>query len=376
MQNYPLLKTSIPFLQLQPLAKKHLPFLVELLSLKDIQRLLFRIPTNVTIEKQAKSLEKMYTEDKPKEITYILTVKKLFSEKFVGYVKIKLIDWEVMSCYLSVALLPDTEYRGKGFAKAAYDSFFTYLFSLGFMKIYGRTYETNIPTIKLNFATGFRFIGRQTDFILYPNSTSLDALFFEKLNPILKNEFRKPFTETLAIFEEILKPLHIARENSNVTKSTLEQAISSLSALKGKSLPTPLQIFSDEVIESLKEEASQVTNSSLILEPKLEGIRTVLRESREQNATNTGYGLLAKPVTVEQLHAELELVKQFAGLLDKAAEYTDIPAVDIENALWYGAYTQANWKYLYPLFLGLQQKNNGIKTILEILKTSKAKATL
>jgi hypothetical protein len=116
-----------------------------------------------------------------------------------------------MSCYLSVAILNTPEFRGQGYSTACYDSFFEYLFSLGFMKIYGRTYEENTPTIKLNFRTGFRFIGRQKHFLIKKGQSTQDALFFEKLNPLLETSYTNMHYDTLLPLYRKLKE-HISKE--------------------------------------------------------------------------------------------------------------------------------------------------------------------
>lgn len=332
MQNFPTLKTSIKELQLQPLQRKHLNFVVELLSDTEIQKTLFRTKTKISKEKQLKSLEKMYTSP-PKEITYILTVKKLLSEKYIGYVKIKLIDWDVKSCYVSIAIDTDAKYRGKGYAKACYDSFFDYLFSLGFMKIYGRTYENNLATIKLNFATGFRFIGRQQQFVLFPNKQSLDALLFEKLNPALEVSYPKRDAPAIQKLTNYCKEIAFAYENKSAPSNSI---IDGLQLLKNDTTLLPAtQLFIEEILAS-----------DLQYKPRANDQRdervTALRALRASHAKSIGLEYLAIPLTPEQRAFELELVEKI--------EHFELH--EIENYLKAGAITKANWEKLRPLFLG------------------------
>lgn len=210
MPAYPKLKTKIKGFTLEPLESKHSSSLLSILNDPDIQKTLFRTPRVVQDESITKMLEGMYG-DKVKEITYLLALSKNRIKTIFGYVKIKLIDWSNMSCYLSVAILNTPEFRGQGYSTACYDSFFEYLFSLGFLKIYGRTYEENTPTIKLNFRTGFRFIGRQKHFLVKKGQSTQDALFFERLNPQLETSYTNMHSDTLLPLYRKLKE-HISNE--------------------------------------------------------------------------------------------------------------------------------------------------------------------
>ncbi|MFZ6022606.1 MAG: GNAT family N-acetyltransferase [Patescibacteria group bacterium] len=332
MQNFPTLKTKVKELQLQPLQHKHLNFIVELLSNSDIQKTLFRTKTKISKEKQLKSLEKMYA-NPPKEITYVLTIKKLLSEKYIGYVKIKLIDWDVKSCYISIAIDTDTKYRGKGYAKACYESFFDYLFSLGFMKIYGRTYENNLATIKLNFATGFRFIGRQQQFVLFPNKQSLDALLFEKLNPALEENYPKRDALAIKKLTEYCKEIALAYENRSTPPDSVLDALRLLKA--DSTLLPATQLFIEEILTSdLQYKPCPTSRQDMKI--------TVLRASRASHAKSIGLDYLALPLTPDQRVFEHELAEK----IEKFELH------DIENYLKAGAVTKANWEKLRPLFLG------------------------
>lgn len=358
MQNYPTLKTSIPFLQLQPLQRKHLPFMVELLSIPEIQRLLYRVPTKISLEKEEKAIQWMYESEKAKEITYILTIKKVFTEKYIGYVKIKIIDWSVKSCYISIAILPNSEYRGKGYAKATYDSFFEYLFSLGFMKIYGRTYEQNISTIKLNKATGFDFVGRQHDFVLYPDDTSLDALLFEKLNPLLAKKYQKPYITKMSSIARILEPIASARRLDNVTTELIAATLLQLEEHSFSSLPEPLQLYLKEITTSLRAENTSNTHSVSLFEHT--PTKELFHRYRAENARSAGYNILESPITLEQCESEQKLIRDLRNFL--TAENSTLE-FDATNCFRYGGYTEHNWHYLEPLFLGKPLLNNSITII-------------
>ncbi len=235
------LKTSLPNLVLVPLGKQHISFITSLLNNKEIQKTLFRIPTKVTNERQHNAIERMYSYEQPKEITYVLTLKSFLKSESIGFVKIKLIDWSVKSCYLSTAILPDQKYRGQGYAKAAYNAFFSFLFDIGIKKIYGRTYENNTATIKLNFATGFRFIGRQKNFIIYPNKTSLDAMFFEKLAPNMQTQGNLPYQQTLDELSDLQQEL---LTNPQLTSEKLNKRFSEgISNIDLSNLPADLQKY-------------------------------------------------------------------------------------------------------------------------------------
>lgn len=332
MQNYPTLSTEIRGLQLQPLQSKHLGFMVNLLSHPEIQRTLFRVKTKVTKEKQSKSIEKMYS-DPPKEITYVLTLKSLFAEKYIGYVKIKLIDWDIKSCYISIAIDPAPEYRGKGYAKACYNSFFQYLFSLGFMKIYGRTYENNLATIKLNQTTGFRFIGRQKSFVLYPENYSLDALFFEKLNPVLEQQY--PKRDARAI-KELTKSCDLIAKALNAHELIPSTVFDTLQHLKeDPSLLPATHSFINELLSNLS--PSQILNG-----PSPNKDTLLLREYRAKNAKSAGLTYLAYPLTQQQRAFELELTEKIKAF--------DLDG--IEKFLKAGALTPENHTVLTPLFCG------------------------
>jgi RimJ/RimL family protein N-acetyltransferase len=318
--------------------------LVKLLSEPEIQATLFRKPTHIDEEKEARGLEKMHDEAPPKEITYILTLNKLLSETYIGYVKIKLIDWTVKSCYLSVALLPNAEYRGKGYAKLAYDTFFDYLFSLGIMKIYGRTHENNIATIKLNEATGFRLVGRQTAFILYPNSTKQDDLLFERLNPKLV-EFEHISDRVTRILSEILTPLQHARISGHVTSKLLTQTIDNLKT----TAPHPnacVNQFIKEVLSELTAELQAEFSGQLAISALYRSYSSAVAE----NASAAGYGFLSLPITKIQLDSFLKTCSRLEQL-NSGSLNTDYNAVILDNAVWYGAYTETNWSYLRLLFL-------------------------
>jgi RimJ/RimL family protein N-acetyltransferase len=350
MQSYPTLKTSIPYLQLQPLAAKHVPFLVDLLSDEEIQRSLYRIPTVVTAEKEMKSLANMYSDEKPKEITYVLTIKKLFTEKHIGFVKIKLIDWSVKSCYLSVAILPNPEYRGKGYAKVAYDSFFQFLFELGFMKIYGRTYETNTSTIQLNKATGFTFVGRQRDFVLYPNDTSLDALLFERVNPLLSEKYQKLYSTQMRAIAKILQPIASARYEGTVTEKLLTETLTTLRNAQYSQLPSPLRRFISGTISELENENGAESNRTNSKGELL--INEVIRNLQARNAIVAGLDILAYPITISQYEYFSQIAEATVALLSSET-FTGWSEIDFELCYKYGAYTKENWHYLETTFLGL-----------------------
>lgn len=217
MQKFPVIKTSVKGFSLQPLEKKHASFYVELLNDPSVQKTLFRSPRVVKEEAFLNSLEAMHGE-KIKEITYILTLTDDRQKIYFGYVKIKLIDWTSKSAYLSVAIKNDPRFRGKGYSTVCYNAFFKYLFSIGFLKIYGRTYEENIATIKLNFTTGFRFIGRQKNFVIYNENQSQDALYFEKLHPALLTSYNNKYSQILL---PLYRRLH-SYLKENDTLATLE----------------------------------------------------------------------------------------------------------------------------------------------------------
>ncbi|MCC7303950.1 GNAT family N-acetyltransferase [bacterium] len=346
MQNYPTLKTAISELILEPLSQSHIPFLVSLLSSTEIQKTLFRTPTKITPEKEYKAIEKMYVNDKkPKEITYVLTLTKFLTKIPIGYVKIKIIDWIAKSCYLSVAILPDPLYRRKGYAKACYDRFFEYLFSLGFMKIYGRTYESNTETIKLNEKTGFRFIGRQTKFILYPNKTSHDALFFERLNPDLES-YRNVFESELSVATEII---------SKLTKDPNDKdLLTQLEECSKETILQPIQKYLHEIISELK--TSRVTEE-IDLESPFHRFRATAAKTYELE-------ILSYPITQKQRISAKQAEKEFTSFLDngRLGSYTT------ENSLKYGGYTLENWEYLRLLFLGKNHDNSFIQLIASIRK--------
>lgn len=347
MQKYPTLKTAKQSFTLQPLQAKHVPFLVKLLSEPEIQATLFRKPTPIDEEKEARALEKMYDKSPPKEITYILTLSKLLSETYIGYVKIKLIDWAVKSCYLSVALLPNPEYRGQGYAKTCYDTFFEYLFSLGIMKIYGRTHENNIATIKLNEATGFRLVGRQTAFILYPNGAKQDDLLFERLNPELEKRVHVNDSANLNLLQ-LLAPVQRARLSGSINDSLLKDAILSLT----ETAQHPNQLvnrFILEVIDELKNELATGEEPTGAVSSRTMGYIELIAE----NAKIGGYEFLGKPITRNQLASLMSTCKQLelaSNAPQSANNYSE--TFDLDSSVWCGAQTESTWSYLRLLFLG------------------------
>jgi len=199
---FPALKTKDTNFILEPLVESHQKFYVSLLNEQSVQKTLFRKPRTVRSESFFKTLTAMYSQP-PKGIVYILTVKKFLQKIPIGYVKIKLIDWELKSAYISIAITDNSDYRGKGYSTLCYEFLFEYLFSKGFLKFYGRTYEENIATIKLNIRTGFRFIGRQKHFVVSSEQIFQDALFFEKLNPIINTSFKNDFQDQLSAIYRI-----------------------------------------------------------------------------------------------------------------------------------------------------------------------------
>lgn len=362
MQKYPVLKTAKQGFTLQPLQAKHISFLVKLLSEPEIQATLFRKPTVIDEEKEARALEKMYDKSPPKEITYVLTLGKLLSETYIGYVKIKLIDWTVKSCYLSVALLPNPEFRGQGYAKTCYDTFFDYLFSLGIMKIYGRTHENNTATIKLNEATGFRLIGRQSAFILYPNGTKQDDLLFERLNPELA---KRAHVNTFANLHlsQLLTPVQGARLSGTITDSLLKDTIRNLT----DTAQHPNQLvnrFISEVIDELKNELGAGKRPAEAASSRAMYYIELIAE----NARIGGYEFLGQPITRPQLASLMRTCKQLE-LTSNAQQSTtsNSEVLDLESAVWCGAQTESAWSYLRLLFLG--------KTITHSASSMMAKMT-
>ncbi len=342
---------------LEPLQQKHIPFLVTLLSQESIQKTLFRSKTTITPDKEAKSIERMYPESgMPKEITYILTIKTFLQKKSIGYVKIKLIDWTVKSCYLSVAILEDKTLRGKGYATATYEAFFDYLFSIGFLKIYGRTYEQNTETIKLNDRTGFRFIGRQSNFIIYPNKTSADALFFEKLSPKLKTDHPKYYGKQLSEITAILLELHTARA-SEVTVADLRNYANALSIAPIDTLPLPLTHFITDTISELNQE---INSGNVSIFPKLTSFFHV---ARAENAIQNGLAILAQPVTKQQYDDALQVEQEFNTLLRQGT----LPSYILTDGLSCGVYSKTKWRYLSTLFLGLENKYSIEEMISKII---------
>lgn len=194
---FPTLKTKDTGFILEPLVESHQKFYISLLNEASVQKTLFRKPRTVKAESFFKTQTAMYSQP-PKEIVYILTVKKFLQKIPIGYVKLKLIDWDLRSAYISIAITDNPNYRGKGYSVLCYEALFEYLFSKGFLKLYGRTYEENIATIKLNIRTGFRFIGRQKHFVVSSEQTSQDALFFERLSPSIESSFKNDFQDTLS----------------------------------------------------------------------------------------------------------------------------------------------------------------------------------
>ena len=195
-QSFPTLKTVQKGIILEPLAEKHAKFYISLLNEPSVQKTLFRTPHTVKPESFHKSLEKMQLSP-PQEIVYILSQKKLLGSTPFGYIKLKLIDWYQRSAYISVAITDKTEFRGKGYSAICYNAIFEYLFSKGFLKIYGRTFEENVATIKLNLKTGFRFIGRNKYFMVSTKDTTQDALFFEKLSPAIASDLTHQLKDPL-----------------------------------------------------------------------------------------------------------------------------------------------------------------------------------
>lgn len=359
MPKYPVIKTSLPGFVLQPLQSKHIPFLVQLLSNPEIQATLFRKPTAIDSEKEAKALERMYEKSPSKEITYILTITKLMAETYIGYVTIKLIDWNVKSCYLSVALLPDQQYRGKGYAKHCYDAFFAYLFSIGIMKIYGRTHENNIPTIKLNEATGFQLIGRQHSFILYPNKTRQDDLLFERLNPELDQytHINDGANKQLA---SIFGPLQAARQNGTVDKPLLDQVTQQLAEVS----PHPnasINVFIADVHKELEAEMHSLSQSTEAAD-KFSATRRLIQE----NADCAGYSFLGMPITLRQMDTSRDILNSITQLSAGGTDLSDKQRKELNAALWYGAYTTENWNYLRLLFLGKIIKHSIVDIIATI----------
>jgi hypothetical protein len=277
----------------------------------------------------------MYEYKKPKEITYILTLNGFLTKKHIGYVKIKLIDWDVKSCYISIAIDDSQEVRGKGYAKATYEAFFPFLYSLGILKIYGRTYENNIATIKLNISTGFRLVGRQTAFMVYPNQTSHDALLFGKLSPEISTTV--PPVDTAA-HQHYFKLLCKAYLGASITEQLQSRVLFSLPplneytnylsshqimdesagfALLQKSDLTPKVAHIEKILTSLtslfpnwqiaiasntQTQHIDFQNRRLFIDASLTSktyTAITLIIIRHENARRCGYEILSVPVTVD-----------------------------------------------------------------------------
>lgn len=388
MQKFPLLSTQIKDLVLQPLQEKHLDFLVALLSKPSIQKTLFRSKTKITREKQYREFEKMYEKEQPTVITYVLTKKAILSEKYIGYVKIKLIDWTVQSCYISVAIDDAPEYRGKGYAKATYESFFAYLFSIGLKKIYGRTYENNIATIKLNIATGFRLIGRQKNFVTYPDHTSLDALLFEKLatdidtsipnkdielqNTICNkiNAAKSPYSLEEISNDFAIPPLHeyflsLQQEQINpkrISDLMVKQGTFDSNDTKNKSL-LESNLPAKWGLENVHDDALHIDFSKRTIqiptnfEPDLKLVaELIIIAQRYENAVDAGFPLLGYLLTEQQYRYLNQSVEQI--LSGKSNEVSDTfyssnaVCSANENSLSYlflGTTLRYNWKAMLPI---------------------------
>lgn len=355
MKNFPILKTSHPKLTLEPLSRTHLPFLVELLNTKEIQETLSRVPIRTTKEKQERNLDKMYEASPPKEITYILTLKKLLTKQYIGYVKIKLIDWEVMSCYLSVAILPDTRFRGKGYAQAAYHSFFDYLFSLGMVKIYGRTYEQNIPTIVLNEKTGFEFIGRQTQFILYKNKTSADALLFERKNPTAPIQYPYFYQEQERAISTILLNIYKERTSTEPDIQKIRALAEQLSAAPKDKLLPPLQKYCENLTHEIQIE---------LRNKLLKHTTSTFQKMQIANALTLKLPILAYPITNEQFTQGVNMTVSITKQIIAGIPFSNELSNEIINSALYGGYTPENWNYLRFLFLGRKNMTKEIITAL------------
>jgi RimJ/RimL family protein N-acetyltransferase len=401
MQKFPTLNTSIKGLILAPLQEKHINFIVSMLNKPTVQKTLFRTKTTVTAEKERSSIEKMYANEKPSVITYILTQKKLLSETYIGYVKIKLIDWSIQSCYVSIAIDDNPQLRGKGFAKATYEAFFPYLYTLGIKKIYGRTYENNIPTIKLNFATGFRLIGRQKYFISYPDNTSLDALLFEKLHPeidqqipnkdlalqlktcdlidqaLAKKTTALPITE---IIQQItLPPLRDYLENlqnefnPTTPEVTMDSDKDDLKVIKFTDAVNFLETYIPEGWKIVKSEDDMQLNFSA-KEMHLDGDFKMPRQSllglliatvRYNNSCEAGYPVLGYLLTQEQqFYLSLIMGQVLLGNTDKIpSNFLSCNAITSDNAnslgyLFLGTALRYDWAYLIAPIAILMAMNN------------------
>lgn len=360
------IKTANPKIILEPLSVKHKNFYIQILNNPSIQNTLFRKPKTVGENAFFSSLEKTQSVP-PKEIIYIV-IDRSANTPF-GFVKVKLFDWNNKSAYISLALSSESVWRGKGYSKIIFDAFIPFLFKNGIDKIYGRTFQENIPTIKLNISSGFRLIGRQKDFEYKEKNQAQDALFFEKLNPNIKvvkktfpdfYEFAKKVqrweTVRTPLFS-LLKPANLNMDfnnwlNGSVLKAEEQQIaheISLIEALKKQApnckLPTDLENYIYSFMEYLEVRTSIFTSKSI--EEKLKLITKLVTGDSNYEENNSGkttylpkssskkkFEFIAEDKSIKDFSASVFGLRKFVHYVQKKnSEQDGLPVLGFKSSL-------------------------------------------
>ncbi len=102
------------------------------------------------------------------------------SKRMMGFIDLKNIDWRVPKS--EIGFFIDTDYTGKGITSKALDVFCRYCFKYhGFVKLFLRTHESNLPARKVAERSGFEIEGTLRRDYKTSSGELVDVLYYGKL---------------------------------------------------------------------------------------------------------------------------------------------------------------------------------------------------
>lgn len=120
-------------------------------------------------------------ERRESKLYYPFIIENIEDHKFVGFIDIKNIDWNIPKAELGS--YTDEEYAGKGITSKAFALFADYCFEhFGFAKLFLRTHESNIAAQKLADRTGFQIEGKIRKDYKTTKGEVVDLIYYGKIN--------------------------------------------------------------------------------------------------------------------------------------------------------------------------------------------------